>query len=183
VPTDRHRSADAARTTGSASGFAADREKIGKSSKWGKNGRIHDDFGRWPAVVRRWVTGAGRHFSIDGALIESYASIKSFRPLDAEPVDHQPHDSNCFKPRHRKSPKTLGSDNGFDSGPYYLELEQRGIEPRSAMIDTPTPDPKHLLAGKVSAFEARRRMRERLATEAYRISQRCRKRWRSVSAG
>jgi hypothetical protein len=74
-----------------------------------------------------------------------------------------------------KKPATLGSDKGFDSGPYYLELEARGIVPHSAMIETKPAQERHLRAGKRPAFEARCRMRERLLTEAYRLSQRCRK--------
>jgi hypothetical protein len=38
------------------------------------------------------------HFSVDGTIIESYASMKSFRPKD-ESSDNQPGDSNSFKPR------------------------------------------------------------------------------------
>lgn len=37
------------------------------------------------------------HFSVDGTLIESYASLKSFKPNDHE--DDTPGDSNGFKPR------------------------------------------------------------------------------------
>jgi transposase len=37
------------------------------------------------------------HFSVDGTLIESYASIKSFRPKDDDQDDSG--DSNSFKPR------------------------------------------------------------------------------------
>lgn len=37
------------------------------------------------------------HFSVDGTLIESYASLKSFKPIDHE--DDTPGDSNGFKPR------------------------------------------------------------------------------------
>lgn len=37
------------------------------------------------------------HFSVDGTIIESYASMKSFRPKDESPEDSE--DSNSFKPR------------------------------------------------------------------------------------
>jgi transposase len=223
------------------------------------------------AVLKRAIQAgltSDEHFSVDGTLIESYASIKSFRPLDGDKDDQPPKDSNSFKPRnaevnfhgekrsnathrsrtdgeaklyrkghgqeaklchmghaltenrhglvmavtvseaggkaepaaalemidrladrHGKKPKTLGSDKGFDSGPYYLELEARGVEPHSAMIETPTPQAKHLRRGKLPALEARRRMRDRLTTEAYQISQRCRKKveecfgWMKTIAG
>jgi len=45
------------------------------------------------------------HFSVDGTMIESYASIKSFRPIDASNDDHtddnidNPIDTNGFKSR------------------------------------------------------------------------------------
>lgn len=214
------------------------------------------------AVLRRAIEAgltSDEHFSVDGTLIESYASTKSFRPRGEESSSDaekggKSQDSNGFKPRnvevnfhgerrtnlthasrtdpeaklYRKSPgqeaklchlghaltenrnglvmavtvteangtaeesaalqmldrlnqrlgkkpTTLGSDKGFDSGPYYLELEARGIVPHSAMIETKPAQEKHLRAGKRPAFEARCRMRERLLTEAYRLSQRCRK--------
>jgi transposase len=223
------------------------------------------------AVLQRAIAAgltSDEHFSVDGTLIESYASIKSFRPLDGDQDHEEPTDSNSFKPRnaevnfhgekrsnathrsrtdaeaklyrkgngqeaklchlghaltenrhglimavavseaggraepaaalemidrlgrrHGKKPKTLGSDKGFDSGPYYLELEARGVEPHSAMIETPPPQAKHLRRGKRPALEARCRMRDRLTTEAYQISQRCRKKveecfgWMKTIAG
>jgi hypothetical protein len=193
------------------------------------------------------------HFSVDGTLIESYASTKSFRPIAENSAEPEGGDSNSFKPRnpevdfhgekrtnqtHRSktdpeaklyrkgtgqpaklshmghalaenrhgllmavslseangtaettaalamldelkrrqdiSPKTLGSDKGFDGGPYYLELEARGIEPHSAMLDT-TRDLSQVRPSQRAAVEARLRMRERQSSTGYRISQRCRK--------
>jgi transposase len=151
------------------------------------------------------------HFSVDGTLIESYASIKSFRPA-GDPEDRGPNDANAFKPRnaevdfhgqkrtnatHRSAsgtaereaalamldrleerhdvrPKTLGTDKGFDAGPFYLELEARGIEPHGAMTKPPR-DPETVRRAQRPGVEARVRMRDRLATEGYRLSQRCRK--------
>ncbi len=90
--------------------------------------------------------------------------------------------------RHGKKPKTLGSDKGFDSGPYYLELEARGIEPHGAMLDT-SRDLSQVRPHERPKVEARLRMRGRLTTEAYRISQRCRKKveecfgWMKCGAG
>ncbi len=196
------------------------------------------------------------HFSVDGTLIESYASIKSFRPAGdpaGDPEDRGPNDANAFKPRnaevdfhgqkrtnatHRSAsgpeaklyrkglgkeaklchmghavaenrhglvvsvavtaasgtaereaalamldrleerhdvrPKTLGTDKGFDAGPFYLELEARGIEPHGAMTKPPR-DPETVRRAQRPGVEARVRMRDRLATEGYRLSQRCRK--------
>jgi transposase len=193
------------------------------------------------------------HLSVDGTLIESYASIKSFRPV--EPVDDAPDcgDSNAFKPRsaevdfhgqkrsnathrgatdpearlHRKSsgrearlahlghaltenrhglimavtvseacgaaevdaaltmvddlkarrvlaPKALGADRGYDSGPLYLELESRGIEPHAAMLAT-SRDMSQVRPHQRARVEARERTRARLESEGYRLSRRCRK--------
>lgn len=48
------------------------------------------------AVVAEALTRelCSEHFSVDGTLIESFASAKSFRPREEEP----PHDDNGFKP-------------------------------------------------------------------------------------
>jgi transposase len=200
------------------------------------------------------------HFSVDGTLIESCASIKSFRPKaesdeksdGGDPEDRS--DSNGFKSRnaeidfhgqkrtneshrsrtdpearlYRKSagqeaklshlghaiaenrnglimaievgeasgtaernaatamldrlaerqgvrPKTLGADKGYDAGEFYLELERRGVEPHVAVIGTPPADLRHVRASRRAEFEARLRMKERLASATYRVSQRCRK--------
>jgi transposase len=222
------------------------------------------------AVLRQAIEAgltSDEHFSVDGTLIESYASMKSFRPVDTEETPPERQDSNSFKPRngeldfhgqkrsnathrsrtdaeaklyrkgngqeaklchighaitenrhglvmavtvseangkaepaaalemidrleqgHGKKPKTLGSDKGFDSGPYYLELEGRGVEPHSAMLDT-SRDLTQVRPHERERVEARLRMRRRLATEVYRISQRCRKKveeyfgWMKTVAG
>jgi transposase len=206
------------------------------------------------------------HFSVDGSLIESYASIKSFRPLEEE--NQRNDDANSFKPRnaevdfhgekrtndthasrtdpeaklyrkgmgkeaklahlghaltenrhglvlgvttteangkaecqaalclldrlksrHGLSPQTIGADKGYDSGPFYLELEQRGIEPHCAMLRQPDPDPRHIRPFRRDKVAARTRMRERLESVGYQISQRCRKKieeyfgWMKTVAG
>jgi transposase len=201
---------------------------------------------------------SGDHFSVDGTLIESYASIKSFRPAGEDAPGEGggsagPADSNAFKARnaevdfhgrrrtnatHRSStdpeariyrkgigkeaklchmghalaenrhglvmsvsvteasgtaereaalamldrlgerhgarPKTLGTDKGFDSGPFYLGLEARGVEPHGAMAKPPR-DPETVRRDQKAGVEARNRMKGRLATDAYRLSQKCRK--------
>jgi hypothetical protein len=76
---------------------------------------------------------------------------------------------------HGKRPQTLGADRGYDSGPDYLELEARGVEPHTAMIATPPPQAEHVRPPRRPAVAARGRMRQRLDSEGYRISQRCRK--------
>jgi transposase len=52
------------------------------------------------AVVTEALTKGlcSEHFSVDGTLIESFASAKSFQPLDAD-TDDEPPDANGFKPR------------------------------------------------------------------------------------
>ncbi len=77
--------------------------------------------------------------------------------------------------RHGKRPTTLGADKGYDSGPYYLELEARGVEPHSAMVQTPPADPKNVRGGRRAAVAARERMKARQQTVGYTLSQRCRK--------
>lgn len=207
------------------------------------------------AVLRRAIERnlcSDDHFSVDGTLIESCASMKSFRPKEEE--DDASSDSNGFKPRnpevdfhgkkrsnqtHRsrtdeearlykkgrgkeaklahmghaltenrnglvmavtvseangkaeckaalemldafkerqaKSPRTLGADKGYDSGPWYLELESRDVEPHAAMIQTKEPNPDHVRKHRQQSVAARQRMKDRTKTTEYAISQRCRK--------
>ena len=191
------------------------------------------------------------HFSVDGTLIESLASAKSFRPKGE---DDRPGDANGFKPRnadvdfhgekrtnethesrtdpesrlyrksagqesklshmghvlsenrhglilgitaseasgtaertaalemidelktiHDQMPLTLGTDKGFDSGPFYLELEDRGIEPHGAMIQQRLRSPCEVKPSERAGAEARMRMSQRMRKKGYRLSQRCRK--------
>jgi transposase len=198
------------------------------------------------------------HFSVDGTLIESFASAKSFQPKESPsgedgPKDG-PKDGNGFKPRnaevdfhgqkrtnathqsrtdpeaklyrkgfgresklshmghvlnenrhglimrvtvseangtaersaaitmldelrdsHGNCPKTLGSDKGFDSGEFYRSLEDRGIEPHGAMIEQRFRSPDEVKPLDRPNTEARLRMKDRQQSEAYKLSQRCRK--------
>lgn len=196
------------------------------------------------------------HFSVDGTLIESYASLKSFQPVESNDEGHDEggSDNNGFKPRnaekdfrgqkrsnathrsttdpearlyrkadgqagqlahmghlitdnrngliasvavseasgraeteaaitmidrlhtrHRLSPTTLGSDKGYDSGPYFMRLESRGIAPHSAMRAGPVGGRSRRSPKDRPKIEARRRMAERMQTLGYELSQRCRK--------
>lgn len=206
------------------------------------------------------------HFSVDGSLIESYASIKSFRPKDED--DQSGNSSNSFKSRnpevdfhgqkrtnqthasrtdpeaklyrkgagkeaklshmahaltenrhglvmgivatsangqaecqaaltllerlhrhHGRSPKTLGADKGYDSGPFYLALEERGVTPHCAVIGTSPPNPEHVVPARRPAVAARERMKVRQLTVGYQLSQRSRKKieeyfgWMKTVAG
>jgi transposase len=203
-------------------------------------------------VADAWTKGlCSEHFSVDGTLIESLASAKSFR-LKGE--DDKPDDANGFKPRnaevdfhgekrtnethesttdpesrlyrksagqesklahmghvlsenrhglilgitateangtaertaaldmidelkqtHGRKPATLGADKGYDSGPFFMDVEGRGIEPHVPLVKDPR-DPKTVTDQKqIPGIKARRRMKRRMKEEAYRLSQKCRK--------
>ena len=211
-------------------------------------------------IVRRVIEAklASEHFSVDGTLIESFASLKSFKPKDETANDDGEHgDSNGFKPRnaevnfhgqkrsnatHRSKtdpearlykkangqaaklchsghlitdnrhglvlavhvdeangkaepaaalamldhlhrahglvPRTLGSDKGYDSGSYLAAVEDRGIEPHTAMRGGPVGGAKgtsRLLLKNRPKIAARQRMVERMKSAGYELSQRCRK--------
>lgn len=209
------------------------------------------------------------HFSVDGTLIESFASAKSFQPKDetqveeeaidkvegeAKDKDKKPSDGNGFKPSnpdvdfhgqkrtnethasqtdpearlyrkgrgkeaklshmghvlaenrnglivtlaateangtaereatismlddleatHGRVPKTLGGDKGFDDGDFFGALEKRKIEPHIPLVKDPV-DPRTVKDKKrLPGIRARRRMKRRMRTRAYQLSQRCRK--------
>ena len=216
--------------------------------------------GFFEAVLAEALTRGlcSEHFSVDGTLIESYASAKSFRPKDepkagGDATDGRT-DANAFKPRnvevdfhgqkrtnathqsrtdpearlYRKGlgqesklahlghvlgenrhglivrvavsaangtaerqaalamldelrerqgicPKTLGSDKGYDGGPFYREVEARGIEPHGAMIQQRLRGVEEVRPHQRADTEARQRMQGRQQTEGYRLSQKCRK--------
>lgn len=195
------------------------------------------------------------HFSVDGTLIESFASAKSFQPRgDPESKGDPKSDGNGFKPgnpdvdfhgqkrtnethqsrtdpesklyrkgpgkeaklshmghvlaenrhglilaittteasgtaereatismlddlkaTHGRAPKTLGGDKGFDDGDFFGALEERKIEPHIPLVKDPV-DPKTVTDKKrLPGIRARRRMKRRMKTKAYKLSQRCRK--------
>lgn len=207
------------------------------------------------AVLAEALTAnlCSEHFSVDGTLIESYASMKSVRPIESE-NDDAPVDGNAFKPRnpavdfhgqkrtnathrsttdpearlYRKSwgqetklshlahalgenrhglivgitvteangtaertaavellddvrtthglkPKTVGADKGYDSGAFCRALETQAIEPHVAMMSTPPKDPVGARTHERPNVEARHRMRARLTSVGYQLSQKCRK--------
>jgi transposase len=210
-------------------------------------------------VVRRAMTAgltSDEHFTVDGTLIESHASIKSFVRKDGSDNDdgkgfksrnaevnfHGQRRSNdthasrtdpqaklyrksdgqaarlyhmghalaenrhgllmqvCvtgaagdaepaaalalvdqLRQRHGVTLATLGSDKGYDQGPYLIELEKRAVEPHTAMKSgaiggaTMRTRPSRRRKRDRAPIEARRRMRRRQRTGGYRLSQRCRK--------
>jgi transposase len=205
------------------------------------------------------------HFSVDGTMIESLASLKSFQPKD-QPADDADH--NGFKPRnpdvdfhgqkrsndthasrtdpeaklyrkgpgkpaqlahlghilsenrnglivevavteangtaereaalemvdryrtkHGRDPQTIGADAGYDSGPFLLELEERGVEPHVAMTSTEPADLETARGDRQQNIAARQRMKDRQQKVGYTLSQRVRKRveecfgWQKTIAG
>ena len=85
-----------------------------------------------------------------------------------------------WKSRRGQTPKTVGADKGYDSGEFYLELEQRSIEPHVPLVKAPR-DPKGVRDPKEKAgVEARQRMKGRACGEGYRLSQKRRKKIEEV---
>lgn len=205
------------------------------------------------AVVAEALTRGlcSEHFSVDGTLIESFASAKSFQPRSE---DESPRDGNGFRPSnpdvdfhgqkrtnethcsrtdpeaklyrkgrgkeaklshmghvlaenrhglimtvaateasgtaereatltmlddlkatHGRVPQTLGGDKGYDDGEFFQELEGRRIEPHIPLVIEPA-DPKTVAhKARLPGIRARRRMKRRMQSKAYRLSQRCRK--------
>ena len=79
------------------------------------------------------------------------------------------------KARHGVQPKTVGMDEGYDSGEFFREVESRGIEPHGPLVKAPR-DPKSVEnAEERLGVEARQRMKARQSGEGYRLSQKCRK--------
>ena len=78
------------------------------------------------------------------------------------------------KKRHGKKPKTVGADKGYDSGDFFRELESRGIEGPVPLVKEPR-DPSGASEKEKPGVEARHRMKVRMGSEGYRLSQKCRK--------
>lgn len=193
------------------------------------------------ALVKRYASND--HFTVDGTLIQSWASLKSFRPKDEKapgppesgsgnpsvnfrgqkrsnethqsttdpearlarkgnnvgaylchsghvlaenrhglcldirvaPADGQAEREMAramlrrFRQRHRRKPRTLGGDAGYEAGPFLQMVEEDlKIQPHipisAERVTTPGPE-----------GEARRRMLRRMKTRAYQLSQRARK--------
>ena len=73
------------------------------------------------------------------------------------------------KRRHGRHPKTLGTDAGYDDGSFLLALEQAQIKPHVPLRDGP-------IVATDEPAQARRRMRRRMSSVGYAISQKIRKR-------
>jgi transposase len=228
------------------------------------NRRRLDDHGITAAffgqTVKRALAGVSTqdHFTVDGTLIESYASIKSFVPRDqADKKDSD--DSNGFKSRnaevdfhgqkrsndthisktdpearlYRKSsgqeaklahlghiltdnrhglvlateitsadgtgerkaaiamvdqlkqdhgitPKTLGTDKGYDDGSFLMELETREIVPHVAMREGKVGGEHPERRKDQQQIAARKRMAGRMRNVGYKLSQKTRKKCEEV---
>lgn len=70
--------------------------------------------------------------------------------------------------RHGLRPVTLAADAGYGAGAFLREVESRGITPHAAMT-------RGKIAGDGAEHHARRRMRRRQRSRAYRTSQRLRR--------
>jgi transposase len=76
---------------------------------------------------------------------------------------------------HGIKPRTLGADKGFDDGDFFRAVEARQVEPHVPLVKEPR-DPAAVPYHKQRpGVEARQRMKARMATEGYRLSQKCRK--------
>ncbi len=89
--------------------------------------------------VKRMLSS--EHFSVDGTLLEAWASVKSFRPKDAS--DHPPgsgrngerrrNDTHASEPHaERPRPVTLGADKGYESTDFVMELREQAVTPHLA---------------------------------------------------
>jgi transposase len=85
-----------------------------------------------------------------------------------------------LKATHKRQPKTLGADKGYDSGEFLQELESRKIEPHVPLVKEPCDPEKATHKQRQPGIEARHRMKERQTTEGYRLSQKCRKKIEEV---
>ena len=70
--------------------------------------------------------------------------------------------------RHGLRPRIIAADAGYGTGDFLTAAEERGVTPHAAMT-------RHPIKGDRDRHQARRRMRRRHRTKAYRISQRVRR--------
>lgn len=78
---------------------------------------------------------------------------------------------------HDTKPTTLGGDKGYDDGKFLQILELVEIEPHIPLVKDPV-DPQTVPPSqkdRVPGIKARRRMKRRMRTTAYKLSQKCRK--------
>ena len=102
------------------------------------------------AVVAEALTAGlcSEHFSVDGTLIESFASAKSFRPIDAPPAEGPP----TAPPGGGPPPAPRGDGNGFKQG--NPEIDFRG-QARTNATHASRTDPEARLYRKGRGKEAK----------------------------
>jgi transposase len=83
---------------------------------------------------------------------------------------------DALKADHGLQPKTGGTDKGYDSGPFMLELEKRGVIPHVAVKEGKIGGEHPERRKDQKAIAARKRMRQRMKTLGYKLSQKTRKR-------
>ena len=100
-------------------------------------------------------------FSVDGTLIEGFASAKSFQPVTLElPAPGV----TATPPAKSQAPVTR-----YDGGQFFADVESRGVVPHVPPVATPRPS-----ATAAAKVEARGRMQTRAGGEGYRLSPKCR---------
>lgn len=91
--------------------------------------------------------------------------------------------------KHGKTPNTTGADQDDDDKIVLVGLEQRSIASHVAQTDKEPTDPATARNDRREGIESRLRMRDRMQSIEYRVSQRVRKKlqecygWRSTMAG
>jgi len=79
-----------------------------------------------------------------------------------------------FRRRHRRSPQTVGADAGYEAGKFLQTVEE------DLKIEPHVPITSERVTTRGPEGDARRRMLERMKTEAYRLSQKTRKKVEQV---
>jgi transposase len=80
-----------------------------------------------------------------------------------------------LKTTHGMRPTTLGADKGFDDGEFFRDVESRQIEPHVPLVKEPRNPAEVPYHKQRPGVEARQRMKARMASEGFRLSQKCRK--------
>ncbi|MFO0829212.1 MAG: transposase [Phycisphaerales bacterium] len=75
-------------------------------------------------TIREAGLASDDHFTVDGTLIQSHASLKSLKRIEREAALSMLED---LRRRRRREPLTLGADKGYDSGDFLVELGRREI--------------------------------------------------------
>jgi transposase len=115
------------------------------------------------------VIGENRHGLVLGVKISS-ASGTAERQTALELLDG-------LKENHGLTPKTFGTDKGYDAGPFLREVEARKIIPHVAVRDNNIGGSSKVLD---SDQEARLRAQKRTRTKGYAISQKVRKKTEEI---